>query len=64
MCIVKNEIKKADWLCSDETELDQYIADELSKEDISAGLFYQLLDSMKRLANPILLEISGNACKM
>lgn len=43
---------KADWLCSDESELDKYIADELSKEDISAGLFYELLDSMKRLANP------------
>lgn len=43
---------KADWLCSDTDELDKYIADELSKEDISAGLFYELLDSMKRLANP------------
>lgn len=42
---------KADWLCSDETELDKYIADELCKEDISAGLFWQLLDSMKRTAN-------------
>lgn len=42
---------KADWLCSDETELDKYIADELCKEDISAGLFLQLLDSMKRTAD-------------
>lgn len=39
---------KADWLCSDELELDKYIADELCKEDISAGLFWQLLASMKR----------------
>lgn len=42
---------KADWLCSDETELDKYLADELCKEEISAGLFWQLLDSMKRTAN-------------
>lgn len=42
---------KADWLCSDEVELDKYIADELCKEDISAGLFWQLLASMKRTAN-------------
>ena len=42
---------KADWLCSDEIELDKYIADSLSKEDISAGLFWQLLASMKRTAD-------------
>lgn len=42
---------KADWLCADEKELDVYIADELCKEDISAGMFWQLLNSMKRLAN-------------
>lgn len=42
---------KADWLCSDEKQLDKYIADELSKEDISAGLFWQLLASMKRTAD-------------
>ena len=42
---------KADWLCSDETELDKYIADGLCKEDISAGLFWQLLDSMKRTSD-------------
>lgn len=41
---------KADWLCSDETELEKYIADSLNKEDISAGLFWQLLASMKRTA--------------
>lgn len=42
---------KADWLCSDEAELDKYIADDLCKEDISAGLFWQLLASMKRTAD-------------
>jgi alpha-beta hydrolase superfamily lysophospholipase len=42
---------RADWLCSDETELDEYIADKLCKEDISAGLFWQLLGSMKRMAD-------------
>ena len=38
----------ADWLCSDETELDKYLADPLVRKDISAGLFWELLDSMKR----------------
>ena len=38
----------ADWLCSDETQLDQYLSDALCKKDISAGLFWQLLDAMKR----------------
>lgn len=38
----------ADWLCSDEAELDQYLADPLVRKDISAGLFYELLASMKR----------------
>lgn len=42
---------RADWLCSDENELDKYIADKLCKEDISSGLFWQLLGSMKRMAN-------------
>ena len=41
----------ADWLCSDEEQLDLYLADELCKKDISAGLFWQLLDSMKRTAD-------------
>lgn len=43
----------ADWLCSDETELDQYLVDPLVRKDISAGLFYELLSSMKR---------TGKAC--
>lgn len=38
----------ADWLCADETELDRYLADPLVRKDISAGLFWELLDSMKR----------------
>lgn len=55
----------ADWLCSDAAELDQYLADPLVRKDISAGLFYELLGSMKRTGKacaygnmPILL-ISG-----
>lgn len=42
----------ADWLCSDEAELDRYLADPLVRKDISAGLFYELLGSMKRTAGP------------
>lgn len=38
----------ADWLCSDETQLDQYLADPLVRQNISAGLFWELLGSMKR----------------
>lgn len=55
----------ADWLCADETELDKYLADPLVRKDISAGLFWELLGSMKRTGHtsaygglPILL-ISG-----
>ena len=38
----------ADWLCSDEAELDRYLADPLVRRDISSGLFWELLGSMKR----------------
>ena len=38
----------ADWLCADEGELDKYLADPLVRKDISAGLFWELLGSMKR----------------
>ena len=38
----------SDWLCSDARQLDAYLADPLCRADISAGLFYQLLDSMQR----------------
>lgn len=37
-----------DWLCSDEAELDAYDVDPLCRENISAGLFWQLLGAMKR----------------
>ena len=43
----------ADWLCADEAELNKYLADPLVRKDISAGLFWELLGSMKR---------SGRAC--
>lgn len=38
----------ADWLCADCTQLDAYLADSLCRKTISAGLFWQLLGSMKR----------------
>ena len=38
----------ADWLCGDEKELNGYLVDPLVRRDISAGLFYELLGSMKR----------------
>lgn len=41
----------SDWLCSDIHQLDDYISDELCRKDISAGLFYDLLSSMKRTGN-------------
>ena len=37
----------ADWLCADAGELDRYLADPLVRRDISAGLFRDLLGSMK-----------------
>ncbi len=37
-----------DWLCADEAQLDQYIADPRCRRDISSGLFWQLLDAMRR----------------
>ena len=42
----------ADWLCADEAELDRYLADPLVRQDISAGLFHELLGCMKRTGNP------------
>ncbi len=39
---------EADWLCSDADTLDQYLADPLVRKNISAGLFWELLGSMKR----------------
>ena len=39
---------ESDWLCADQDELDAYIGDPLCRRYISAGLFWQLLDAMKR----------------
>ena len=38
----------ADWLCSDVLEVEKYIKDDLCKDSISAGFFWQLLDAMQR----------------
>ena len=38
----------ADWLCANPEELDMYLADPLVRQNISAGLFRDLLCSMKR----------------
>lgn len=37
-----------DWLCSDTAQRVKYRGDSLCRKTISAGLFWQLLDSMKR----------------
>ncbi len=39
---------EADWLCKNQKELDQYLQDPLVRKNISAGLFRDLLSSMKR----------------
>ena len=39
---------EADWLCGDVSALDDYLADPLVRKNISAGLFRELLGSMKR----------------
>lgn len=39
---------EADWLCSDQKQLDLYLSDPLCRKTISAGLFWQMLDAMKR----------------
>ena len=38
----------ADWLCSDLAQLDAYLYDPLCRKNISSGLFWQLLSSMRR----------------
>ena len=48
---IKNHKTSSDWLCSDEIQLAGYINDPLCRHHISAGLFYQLLDAMKRTGN-------------
>lgn len=39
---------RSDWLCADQEELDLYLQDELCREDISSGLFREMLCAMKR----------------
>ena len=39
---------EADWLCADAESLEQYLADPLVRKNISSGLFWELLGSMKR----------------
>ena len=39
---------EADWLCANTDALDAYLADPLVRKNISAGLFWELLGSMKR----------------
>lgn len=41
-----------DWLCSDEAQIDAYMADPLCRKGIASGTFYELLDSMERTASP------------
>ncbi len=43
----------SDWLCADEKQLAAYVQDPLCRRDISAGLFWQLLGSMKRCGSTI-----------
>lgn len=38
----------SDWLCSDGTALDGYLADPLCSRDIASGTFFELLGSMER----------------
>ena len=42
---------EADWLCNDVNALDDYLVDPLVRKNISAGLFWELLGSMKRLGS-------------
>lgn len=37
-----------DWLCADEGQLALYARDTLCRKEISSGLFYQLVDAMRR----------------
>ena len=41
-------LTSVDWLCSDTTQRALYLGDPLCRKTISAGLFWQLLDAMKR----------------
>lgn len=52
----KNARTEKDWLCADETQLDAFLNDPLSRENFSAGLFYQMLGAMERQGR-------ANACE-
>ncbi|MCI6733341.1 MAG: alpha/beta hydrolase [Lachnospiraceae bacterium] len=41
-----------DWLCADTVQRQEYREDPLCRKTISAGLFWQLLDSMRRTGKP------------
>lgn len=43
----KNTKTKYDWLCSNREAIRDYMDDDLCRKTLSAGLFYELLDSMK-----------------
>ena len=43
---------EADWLCANADALGDYLADPLVRRQISAGLFWELLNSMKRHSEP------------
>ena len=47
----KNPRTEKDWLCSDEKQLADFMADPLSRENFSAGLFCQMLGAMERQGN-------------
>ena len=42
-----------DWFCSDADQLTEYRNDPLCRKTISSGLFWQLLDSMKRTGSTV-----------
>ncbi len=44
----KNSKTSFDWLIQDEAEREKYMSDSLCAKNISAGLFYDLLDAMQR----------------
>ena len=42
----RNVKTKCDWLCSNEEELEKYLKDPLVKQNVSCGLFRELLNGM------------------
>lgn len=49
---IKNISTPYDWLCSDKKAIAVYAEDSMCKKRISAGLFLQLLQSMRKTNNP------------